>query len=555
MNPTLELVSVQYALALLIGQDLDLHTMLRKFLPPALKLLNCRSGYIWLHKGVKQDNATKAPPPCYSYPALRGTLEANQPQLAAQIQQCANQGWLIKKPGEIIPIGDMYYHFMPLGDNGLLVVVRDPPLPEAHILALGLVLKRLETACLACLQHAYLEEARTEALQAKEMAEKASKAKSEFLAMISHEIRTPMNGIIGLTDLMLYSEVSESQREHLGMIKSSSNALLDIINEILDFSRIEAGTLTLNIAPFQLRALLQDTFTPLALRARAKQLQFQWDIHANVPDALAGDIGRLRQVMINLVGNAIKFTEQGEVSVTISLQSGAPSGQACVMFAVRDTGIGIPRAKQASIFQPFQQADSSITRRYGGTGLGLTISSQLIAMMGGTLRVDSDVGEGSIFHFSAPFAVVTHVKPTAPTAAQTLARAERVLYILLAEDNAVNRMLAVRLLNKAGHHVKVAENGRDAVQEWQNNRPDVILMDVQMPMMDGLEATTLIRTEEHAQQLPHTPIIALTANAMSSDREQCLNSGMDDFLSKPFNIQDLLEVLMRVCPVTEIKDK
>ena len=555
MSPTLELVSIQYALALLIGQDLDLRTMLRKFLPPALKLLNCRSGYIWLHKGITLDNATQAPLPCYSYPTLRGTLETDKPLLATHILRLANQGWSIKKPGETILIEDMHYHFMPLGDNGLLVVVREPPLPEAHILALGLVLRRLETACLACLQHAYLEDARKEALQAKEMAEQASKAKSEFLAMISHEIRTPMNGIIGLTDLMLYSEVSESQREHLGMIKSSSSALLDIINEILDFSRMEAGTLTLNTAPFQLRALLQDTFAPLALRARAKHLQFQWDILADVPDALAGDIGRLRQVMINLVGNAIKFTEQGDVSVTISLQSGAPTGQVCVMFAVRDTGIGIPRDKQTSIFQPFQQADSSITRRYGGTGLGLTISSQLIAMMGGTLRVDSDVGDGSIFYFSVPFALVAHVKPTAPVAPQALLRAERVLSILLAEDNAVNRMLAVRLLNKAGHHVKVAENGRDAVQAWENNRPDVILMDVQMPIMDGLEATTLIRAQEHAQQLPHTPIVALTANAMSSDREQCLNSGMDDFLSKPFNVQDLLDVLMRVCPVKEINDQ
>ncbi|MDQ5769254.1 response regulator [Thiothrix subterranea] len=555
MSPTLELVSIQYALALLIGQDLDLRTMLRKFLPPALKLLNCRSGYIWLHKGITLDNATQAPLPCYSYPTLRGALETDQPLLATHILRLANQGWSIKKPGETILIEDMHYHFMPLGDNGLLVVVREPPLPEAHILALGLVLRRLETACLACLQHAYLEDARKEALQAKEMAEQASKAKSEFLAMISHEIRTPMNGIIGLTDLMLYSEVSESQREHLGMIKSSSSALLDIINEILDFSRMEAGTLTLNTAPFQLRALLQDTFAPLALRARAKHLQFQWDILADVPDVLAGDIGRLRQVMINLVGNAIKFTEQGDVSVTISLQSGAPTGQVFVMFAVRDTGIGIPRDKQASIFQPFQQADSSITRRYGGTGLGLTISSQLITMMGGTLRVDSDVGDGSIFYFSVPFAIVAHVKPTAPVAPQALLRAERVLSILLAEDNAVNRMLAVRLLNKAGHHVKVAENGRDAVQAWENNHPDVILMDVQMPIMDGLEATTLIRAQEHAQQLPHTPIVALTANAMSSDREQCLNSGMDDFLSKPFNVQDLLDVLMRVCPVKEINDE
>jgi Signal transduction histidine kinase len=552
MNPTLELVSVQYALALLIGQDLDLRTMLRKFLPPALKLLNCRSGHIWLHKGSTQQNqnTTSLPPPCYSYPSLRGSLETEMPHLAAQVKHFAKQDWFIKKPGEIISIQGSYYHFMPLGDNGLLVLVRDPPLPNTYMLALGLVLKRLETACLACLQHAYLEEARKEALQAKEMAEKASKAKSEFLAMISHEIRTPMNGIIGLTDLMLYSEVSASQREYLGMIKSSSNALLDIINEILDFSRIEAGTLTLSNTPFQLRPLLQDTFTPLVLRAQSKHLMFQWEIAADIPDTLEGDVGRLRQVMINLVGNAIKFTERGEVHVTISLQSGAPNGQVCVQFAVRDTGIGISPDKQANIFQPFQQADSSITRRYGGTGLGLTISSQLITMMGGRLRLASDTGEGSIFYFNVPFTVATQPPPSAKPTQQPLQRTERPLNILLAEDNAINRMLAVRLLNKAGHHVKVAENGQEALHAWEQTRPDVILMDVQMPIMDGLEATTRIRSQEQNQQLTHTPIIALTANAMNSDREQCLAAGMDNFLSKPFNVQDLLEVLKHSCPST-----
>ena len=364
--------------------------------------------------------------------------------------------------------------------------------------------------------------------------------------MISHEIRTPMNGVIGLTDLMLYSDVSDSQREYLGMIKSSSTALLDIINEILDFSRIEAGTLTLSHGTFQLRALLQDTFTPLTVRATEKSLVFQWEIAADVPDALEGDAGRLRQIMINLVGNAIKFTETGEVSVTVTRQSGAAAGQAALLFAVRDTGIGIPVEKQATIFQPFQQADSSITRRYGGTGLGLTISSQLIGMMGGRLQVESDSGHGSIFHFSVPFCLALKDVALAQGTRPVLAQAKQALSILLAEDNAVNRMLAVRLLTKVGHNVTVAENGRAAVDSWLAERPDLILMDMQMPVMDGVEATQLIRQHEAAGDLaPPTPIIALTANAMSSDREKCLQAGMNDFLSKPFNTQDLLDVLVR----------
>lgn len=549
MKLTLELVSVQYALALLVGQDLDLRIMLRKFLLPALKLLNCRSGYIWLHNGVvPKEIATAAPNPCYGYPLLHGSLEQDLPLLAAEIQRVAIQAWQVNKPGDIHLFAGDHYHFMPVGNNGLLVLIRDQPLSDPYLLALGLVLKRLETACLACQQHAHLEEARAEALRAKAAAETANKAKSEFLAMISHEIRTPMNGIIGLTDLMLYSEVSTVQGEYLNMIKSSSNALLDIINEILDFSRIESGALVLSPTKFSIRALLQDTCFPLQIKAQQKQLAFRWELAAAVPDLLVGDVGRLRQIMINLVGNAIKFTEQGEVAVSISLQSGAPSGQVNLLFAVRDTGIGIPIEKQTSIFQPFQQADSSITRSYGGTGLGLTISSRLVGMMGGQLQVESDLGQGSIFYFSLSLAIATQVIPTTSVVTvASLSQDRQALKVLLADDNAVNRMLAVRLLNKAGHQVIVAENGREAVQAWEAEQPDVILMDVQMPVMDGLEATQLIRNLEQQKQLNATPIIALTANAMERDREQCLAAGMDDFLSKPFQIQALLEVVQRVC--------
>ncbi len=568
MNTTLGLVSIQYALALLIGQDLDLRNMLRKFLPPALRLLNCRSGYIWLYESESDEGAGLEP--CYSYPALKIPLVERLPEVAKHLKNIQANGGKIDKAGEVIPAKEGHFHFLSIGSVGLLVLQRDPPLPKSHLLALAPVLQRLETACQACLQHAYVEIARQEALHAKEIAEKAhsealrakeiaeqaSKAKSDFLAMISHEIRTPMNGIIGLTDLMLYSEVSPSQQEYLGMIKSSSGALLDIINEILDFSRIEAGTLRLAVAPFRLRELIQDTFVPLAVRAEEKSLVFHWEIAPDIPDTLDGDAGRLRQVMINLVGNAIKFTERGEVTVSITQQSGAPEGQACLLFAVRDTGIGISPDKQSVIFQPFQQADNSISRHYGGTGLGLAISSQLIGMMGGGLQLESDLGNGSIFHFSAPFRKTIKPKAVAGSGNRyVLAQVEHPLEILLAEDNAVNRMLAVRLLNKVGHRVTVAENGQIALDSWAATRPDVILMDVQMPVMDGLESTRLIRQRELEKGVERTPIIALTANAMSSDRERCLQVGMDAFLSKPFNAQDLLDVLAQTCILASEQDQ
>ena len=544
MTSSLELVSIQYALALLVGKDLDLRVMLRKFLPPALRLLNCRSGHIWLPQCPCQATAESDFSLCYSYPSLRVSLNHKLPAVAARLQQIAAAGGRLEDSFEILHEDGTCCHFLPIGSSGLLMLVRDQELSQAELLALQPVLERLENACLACIQHAYVEQARNEALQAKEAAEQANKAKSDFLAMISHELRTPMNSVIGLTDLMLYSNASPPQREYLGMIKSSANALLDIINEILDFSRIEAGALSLCNTPFHLGKLLRDTFTPLAVQAREKALAFYWETEPGIPEILEGDAGRLRQVLINLIGNAIKFTQSGEVRISVTQQPVTDEGYICLQFAVLDTGIGIPSGKLASIFQPFEQVNTSVSRRYGGTGLGLAISTQLVRMMGGSLQVDSTPGKGSRFYFSLPYKLL--METAVPVAAPSqLKAASRPLNILLAEDNELNSLFITLLLDKAGHTTTVVENGRAAIDAWLQNRPDVILMDVQMPEMDGLEATRLIRQHEQANG-GHTPIIALTANAMNSDREQCLASGMDDFLSKPFDAQYLLALLEQV---------
>ncbi|MBL8487897.1 MAG: response regulator [Rhodocyclaceae bacterium] len=379
-------------------------------------------------------------------------------------------------------------------------------------------------------------------------AEAAGRARLQFLANMSHEIRTPLNGILGMAQLLETGELDTGQRHRVDAIRASGQHLLVLINDILDFSKLDAGKLEVFPEPFEVRRLPREVTDLMSARAQEKGLRLSMAVAPEVPQWLSGDASRIKQVLNNLISNAVKFTDAGGVEVDVGLSGGeGMAGRTLVRFAVRDSGVGIAEASQARLFEMFSQVDGSPTRRHGGTGLGLAISRQLVELMGGRIGCDSRPGEGATFWFELPLAAAS-APAAAPAAGESGGATSLAGRVLLVEDNAVNSEIALAMLGRMGVAADRAEDGLAALRAVEQTDFDLILMDCQMPNMDGFEATRRMIARERSLGLAHTPIVALTANAIRGDREACIAAGMDDYLAKPFLFDALRAALERWLP-------
>lgn len=399
--------------------------------------------------------------------------------------------------------------------------------------------------------HLALKRAQEELRKSKDIAEKAANAKSMFLANMSHEIRTPLNGIVGMVDIMRQTDLDKEQKEYLDIIEISGETLLMIINDILDFSKIEAGQISFEKIPFNIRQEIDNVRKLLTYKIQQSNLQFSVKVSDEVPMLIAGDPLRLKQVLINLLNNAIKFTEKGFVKLNVKLE-GIVNNHYKLRFEVEDSGIGISTENQNKLFKTFSQADSSTTRKFGGTGLGLAICKRLTQMMKGEIGVESELGKGSIFWFTAVFdPVVAGKRPMNPNT--VIISGERPLRVLLAEDNDINAKVSTLCITKLGHQATLAKNGIEAIELFRKNAFDLILMDVQMPGIDGLEATREIRRIEIENGSGYQiPIIAMTANKFNEDVKRFLSAGMNDHIGKPFKPLELDVVLKRNVNFNEV---